>query len=427
VSSTTDDVTKLERPPSPSPSGTAAGSAPATGRQAALAGWRRWRWLLAVALVVALAALITALTASVSGSRDRLGPANPEPDGSRALVQLLRGQGVEVREVTRSAAAVAATGSASTLVVTDTGLLGPAQLDRLLTDDVPNLVLVEPDEITLSRLAPDLRTAGRVPATVTDPDCLVPGAAAAGRARAGGSLYSLVSVPLDGPGASGICYPWAGGTDEGSYLSVQTARRTVTVIGQSDLLTNEYLGADGNAALALWTLGGQPSLVWYTPDPLEPAGSATARPGLTDLLPDWVFAVIVQLVVAVAITILWRARRLGGLVAEPLPVLVRAAETQEGRARLYRQASARGRAAATLRTSTLRRLAGRLAAPAGTTPAQLVTLVAAATGRPPAGEAVLLALLLGPAPRSDAELIRLADDLDTVERELSRDRPVRSN
>jgi hypothetical protein len=38
----------------------------------------------------------------------------------------------------------------------------------------------------------------------------------------------------------------------------------------------------------------------------------------------------------------------------------------------------------------------------------------------------LRALLLGPAPASDADLIRLADDLDAVERELS-DRSVRSN
>jgi hypothetical protein len=54
-------------------------------------------------------------------------------------------------------------------------------------------------------------------------------------------------------------------------------------------------------------------------------------------------------------------------------------------------------------------------------------MAAKATGRDPSGEQMLHALLLGPAPASDAELIRLADDLDSVERELSRDRPVRSN
>jgi len=399
---------------------------PETTRQAALAGWRRWRWLLVAAVVIILAALITALTAANTDDRRRLGPGNPAPDGSRALVQVLRRQGVEVREMLRSADAVAATTARSTLVVTNTQLLGSEQLDRLLADDAPNLVLIEPDEFTLSRLAPDLRTGGHAEALVQDPGCENAAARAAGSARAGGYLYSRRSMPIDGPGASGICYR-ASNSDDGSYVSLDTPRRTVTVIGQSDLLTNEYLGTEGNAALALWTLGEQPSLIWYTPDPLELATSGSDQPTLSELLPDWVIWVIVQLFIATAVTMLWRARRLGRLVTEPLPVVVRAAETQEGRARLYRQASARGRAAATLRTSSLRRLAGRLAAPSGTTPDQLVVLVAEATGRSPQAEAALHALLLGPAPLSDAELVRLADDLDTVERELSRDRPVRSN
>lgn len=415
------DVTSLTNAPEPGP-----GSAPETARQAVTAGWRRWRWLLAVALVVALAALIAAVTGSVTGDRDRLGPDNPGPNGSRALVQLLRRQGVDVRQAHRSPEVVSATNANSTLVVTNPYLLGPAQLDRLLADDAPNLVLIEPDEITLSRLAPDLRTAGHAEAAVRAADCSIAAVQAAGAVRAGGYLYSRVSMPIDGPSAAGICYRDPDSTDDGSYLVLDTPRRTVTVIGQSDLLTNEYLGADGNAALALWTLGEQPSLIWYTPDALEPQGGS-GQPTVRELLPDWVFWVVVQLAVACAFAMLWRARRLGKLVTEPLPVIVRAAETQEGRARLYRQASARGRAAATLRTASLRRLAIRLAAPAGTTPDQLVTLVARAIGRDPSGEMMLHALLLGPAPRSDAELIRLADDLDAVERELSRDRPVRSN
>jgi hypothetical protein len=415
------DVTSRTNSPDPEP------GLPQSARQVVTARWRRWRWLLAVALVVALAALIAAVTGSVTGDRDRLGPNNPGPDGSRALVQLLRRQGVDVRQVHRSPEVVTATGTNSTVVVTNPYLLGPAQLDRLLADDAPNLVLIEPNEITLSRLAPDVRTAGHAEATVRAADCTIPAVQAAGAVRAGGYLYSRVSMPIDGPSASGICYRQPDSPDDGSYLTLTTPRRTVTVIGQSDLLTNEHLGADGNAALALWALGEKRSLVWYTPDPLEPQGSGSDQPTVSDLLPDWVFWAMVQLAVACAFAMLWRARRLGKLVPEPLPVIVRAAETQEGRARLYRQASARGRAAATLRTASLRRLAARLAAPAGTTPDQLVTLVARAIGRDQSGEMMLHALLLGPAPRSDAELIRLADDLDAVERELSRDRPVRSN
>ena len=49
---------------------------------------------------------------------------------------------------------------------------------------------------------------------------------------------------------------------------------------------------------------------------------------------------------------LWQARRLGPVVAERLPVVVRAAETVEGRGRLYRARRARDRAAAALRAAS---------------------------------------------------------------------------
>jgi hypothetical protein len=379
--------------------------------------WSRWRWGLAVALLVGLAALIMAISAPDSGDSAQLGPANPAPKGSRAVVQVLIRQGVDVRVRGNSQDAVSSTDGRSTLLVTNTRLLGPDQLDRLAADDLAELILVEPDDVTLARLAPDVHAAGRVEAEVRDPGCAVPAALAAGSARAGGFSYSRSAEPARGSTPPAVCYPADGEPDgEGSYLVQTRPGRKITVIGQSDLLTNQYLDDDGNAALALTTLGEQPRLIWYTPDPLEPSGGH--RVSLVDLLPDWVLWVVIQLAVAVLVTMLWRGRRLGRLVPEPLPVVVRAAETQEGRARLYRQASARGRVAATLRTTTLRRLAARLAVPAGTTPQQLVSLLAAATGRE---ERALHALLLGPAPDSDDTLIQLADNLDAVQQDLSHD------
>jgi Domain of unknown function (DUF4350) len=373
--------------------------------------FKRYRWIALVVVVVGLSAAIAALTVPRGGDSSRLGPDNAAPQGSRAVVQVLRRQGVAVQPVRRSAAVQAAAGDGVTTLVTDTGLLDPDQLRRL-ANQPGALVLVEPDEVTLSAIVPWIRTAGLVPAQRRDPACTDADAQAAGRVRAGGHLYSLFGPDAE-DGDDVLCYP-AGGAD-GSYVVTGQGGRTVTVIGQSDVLTNRYLAEDGNAALALRALGGQPELSWYTPDPLELARGAKP-PTLTELLPDWVLWVAVQLVVGALVAMAWRARRLGRLVPEPLPVVVRAAETQEGRARLYRQASARGRAAATLRTGTLRRLATRLAAPPGTSPEHLVTLVAAATG---ADEAVLRDRLLGGPPGSDAALVALADDLDSIEHDLS--------
>lgn len=380
----------------------------------------RRRWLLGVAAVVVVALALIALTVPTSDDDRRLSPANPEPDGSRALARVLAQQGVEVVHANRSQAATKATTTTSTLVVTDTSLLSAQQLNRLAADDAARLVLVEPDEAALSVLAPQLRTAGYSNRTgAREPGCSVTAATTAGDVRGGGYLYAR-SGSLTGSSVA-VCYPQSDSdetsdvdtdTDRGTYLVTVSGNRQVIVIGQSDLLTNQYLTGEGNAALALNTLGALPNLVWYTPDPLEPV-AAGQRQVLSDLVPAWLPWSLAQLVLVVLVVMAWRARRFGRLVGEPLPVVVRAAETEEGRARLYRQFRARGRAAATLRTGALRRLATRLAVPPATTPEQLVGLVAAATGREPAAVA---RTLLGPPPRSDGELVELADRLDELER-----------
>ena len=116
-----------------------------------------------------------------------------------------------------------------------------------------------------------------------------------------------------------------------------------------------------------------------------------------------------QLALAVLVLALWRARRLGRVVPEPLPVVVRAAEAVEGRGRLYRAAGARDTAAEALRAGARARLAARLGLPRDAGREGLVLALAARTGRPPQE---LDALLYGPAPHDDAALVRLADALD---------------
>ena len=51
------------------------------------------------------------------------------------------------------------------------------------------------------------------------------------------------------------------------------------------------------------------------------------------LVPGPVYLVIAEIAVALVLTALWRMRRFGPLVFEPLPVVVRASETAEGHGR----------------------------------------------------------------------------------------------
>jgi hypothetical protein len=198
------------------------------------------------------------------------------------------------------------------------------------------------------------------------------------------------------------------------------------VLGSGTALTNERLDRDGNAALALGLLDRRAPVAWVLPT----GGQPNARSGgdtLVDHLPRGLRIGIVQLFVAVVLLALARGRRLGPPVPERLPVSVRAAETVEGRARLYRAAHARSAAADALREGARRRLASRLAPGPGTVdPAALVRAVATRTGRDP-GE--IASLLYGPdragegraaSPLDDAGLLRLSDELETLDRQVRR-------
>jgi hypothetical protein len=89
----------------------------------------------------------------------------------------------------------------------------------------------------------------------------------------------------------------------------------------------------------------------------------------------------------------------------------------EGRARLYRRARARDKASDSLRAGARNRVAPLLGVPRGAPPAALIDAVAAQSRRTPPEVG---ALLYGAAPADDAALVRLADELDSLEREVRR-------
>ena len=140
---------------------------------------------------------------------------------------------------------------------------------------------------------------------------------------------------------------------------------------------------DSNAGVALRSLGGD-----ATP-PLVPAGRGRPhrprptgrRRGPSRSGRAWTGPAVALVGLAVVLLALARGRRLGRLVREPLPVVVRAIETTESRGRLYRRAGDRGRAAQVLRAGTAARLSRRLAVPPGAAAASLVQAVSTTAGR----------------------------------------------
>jgi hypothetical protein len=113
----------------------------------------------------------------------------------------------------------------------------------------------------------------------------------------------------------------------------------------------------------------------------------------------------------------WRGRRFGPLVAENLPVTVKASETMEGRARLYARGNARLRALDALRIGAVQRLASTVGVGRLAPLEEIILSVAVITRRTPAE---IRSLLVETIPTSDAQLLALSDSLQALESAASR-------
>ncbi|MFG2142549.1 DUF4350 domain-containing protein [Streptomyces sp. NPDC048650] len=374
--------------------------------------WKRSRGLLLALILLTVTGV--ALAALQSGEQHgRLDPRSADRTGSRALAQLLAARGVTTQVVTTSEQAAAAAGPGTTLLVTDPDVLTPRQLTglRTATAHTPGrIVLLAPGPATLTTFDTAVTTGSEVGNSARRPSCSLPAARRAGAAFLGGLRYTLTD------GTADRCYLSAGRPTLLRRPGAAGGRDTV-FLGSSDFLYNQRLGEHGNASLALQLLGAHKHLVWYLPSVSDPSSAQDDQHDFLDLIPSgWSWALL-QLAIAAVFAAFWRARRLGPLVPERLPVTVPAAETTEGHARLYEQANARDRASAVLRAATRTRLAPLIGvAPTHAhTPDILLPAVHARLISAPEPEPSLHSLLFGATPVDDKALVHLADQLDELE------------
>ncbi|WP_276068314.1 DUF4350 domain-containing protein [Mycobacterium bourgelatii] len=363
---------------------------------------RPWRSVLLLLTVIAIVAAVTTyLTAPRPGGT--MDPEATGASGAHALVTLLRERGVEVVVANTVADVERAARADSLLLMAQTQYLRDNSLLERLARTPGDRLLVEPTSRTRAVLTPRLRS-GAAKEFSSQPDCPLREANRAGTVRFG---------PSDAYQPKGglqviSCY---GGIlvrfydDEG---------RSVTVVGTNDFMTNGGLLPEGNAALAMNLAGARQRLIWFAPSRVE--GENAAPSSISDLIPENVTWMVWQLWLVVLLVALWKGRRMGPLVAEELPVVVRASETVEGRGRLYRSRRARDRAAEALRTATLQRLVPRLGSGSTSDPAAVVLTVARRTGADPE---FIRYHLFGPPPTTDQDLLHLARALDDIERQVT--------
>jgi hypothetical protein len=364
---------------------------------------RRWSWrwvLLTLTAVCVVAAIGTYLTAPRPGGR--MDPGSTGPEGAHALVTLLRDRGVTVVVATSVADAENTARPGTLLLFAQSQRVTSDSLLKRLATLPGDRLLVEPTSHARATLAPGIRSGG-TSVLNTKPDCALREADRAGSVDFGPSnTYGAV-----GDRMVTSCYG-------GALVRYRDGDRTVTVVGSTEFMTNGGLLQAGNAALALNLAGQHPRLVWYAPQRVE--GESSGSTTIFDLIPDNVIWMVLQLWLVVLLIALWKGRRIGPLVAEELPVVVRASETVEGRGRLYRSRRARDRAARALRAATLHRLLPRLGLGADMSVPAVVVAVAQHSRSP---EESVRHILFGPPPTSDADLVHLARALDDIERQVA--------
>ncbi|BCW79310.1 DUF4350 domain-containing protein [Arthrobacter sp. NicSoilC5] len=380
-----------------------------TGRNVPVRTLKKWlrqhRAATAAAAVVAAAlALLIGTQLAPKGDRVPLSVHNAGPEGARALGEILGRHGVSVHTPGRFDAALDDLHSSSspTLLLYDrNGVLDRQQVAGLMAA-AGRVVVVTPRLDTLAALDSGIHQAGVVPdaSPVLDPGCTQPDAEAAGQVTGHkGFVY-------DG---GTTCYRAAG---TAGMLAVSGDGR-LAVLGSTAVLGNDKLDELGNAALAVRLLGAAPDLVWYLPS-IEDAADNGSGKTLDDLAPGWARFLGPWLLLVAVVAIIWRGRRHGPLVFEPLPVVVKAVETAEGRARLYQDSRAVDQARDNLRAGLLVRLSGKLRPGPGATAEDTIAAAARLLGRDAAG----VRALVNERPTTEARLVAWSQALEKLEKEV---------
>lgn len=387
-------------------------------------------WLVAGGLLAALVLLL--VVTSRPSDYTPLSTENATESGTRAVAQILRGHGVDVRQIDRLSQARVSDPAAATVVIANPEWLTSGQLDSL-TEYPGDLVILGADDAAFERLGLPIETASAFLAEETTAACEDPDALAAGTVET-----AYLGVRSTGADAGDLCFTQRSGVS--AMARFVESGRTVTVIASTDVMTNGSLDRLGHAALALRVTGAHPDVIWYLSDGLDPTlltwggestqggGDGTDGSGAgsgpldelaanPDFLPPGTGTALYALALALVFAAVWRGRRFGALVPEPLPVVVRSSEATRGRARLYRRARAAGRSAAGLRAAAAMRIARRIGVPRTASRADLVDAIRRATGR---STAQIEDLLYGPPPADDAALLTLLTALDSLESEVHR-------
>jgi hypothetical protein len=362
-----------------------------------------------------VAAVLIALGVVAASARSQGAPLDPNgtgPQGAKALVLLLERYGAQVTVQP----AVPGPGVGAAVVLRD-------QLDSRRRAALGawvraggHLVVADPTS-PLQEGAPTQVTGGLVSHDLTlDGSCDLPGVGTVTQLAVGPSL--LLRVP-PGPSQATTCFDLgtAAGEQASFVVEVPVASGTVTGLGGAGVWINARLDQRDNAALAVGLLA---PVDGAHVDVLVAAHPGSGTRSLLDLLSPRIKWALLEIVVAYGLLVWWQGRRFGRPIPEAGPVQLAGSEIVVAVGELMARTGNRDAAARQLRAGARARV-GRWLGLGPQATAGLIAEALAARRGVPVERAVAL---LGDAPvADDAALVRLAQALADLNREVTGGRP----
>lgn len=359
--------------------------------------------------IVVLFAVIALVTTRPAHSSVPYAVTNPTETGAQALRVLLDNEGVTVRSMSSFDDVMETIHDSDgpvTVALLHAGSLSVQQQADIASSGADITVLGTLYE-HLAGLSTTLDTSGDALYDPIHADCDDPDAVAAGSID--GSTAAISSLTGIAPDSVTLCFPLSS-QRWGYAVSSLDSGATLRVLADRSIITNERLADSGHAALAIRSLGHNPTVLWF-----DAAQSPSPSVWESPSGPTWLFPLGAQVLLTIVIAAVTYGRRCGRLASENLPVIVHATETTRGRGRLYRQAADRERVATTLRAGCAMRVGRRLGLPPSADPGTVRETIAHATGLP---AETVEAALYGLPPTTDQSLAQLAADLDRIESEV---------
>ena len=356
--------------------------------------------LLLIAITV-IALLGSVFLSQMGYNSEPVGIRNRHGDGARALAQVLGNHGVSVREVNADQAATV--DDDTTLVVIFPSRMSDSVAKAIETRTNVVYVGLEEQYDSSSPYLGGLRARR----DWESPRVVTAGCQSETATRAASLTSSAYTITGSAQGWV-LCFSTT--SDTYGYAEKIEDGRFRAIIPDSLRLRNRAITDEGNAALAINAIGRTPKVAWYSPTEKDTLGHGqdlgTEAPFLA---PAFLLTIGACLIAAVA-----RGRRLGPLTPENLPIEVPASETVIGKARLMRSQRAYEHAATALRSASASRIATAVGV-AHTADRETLTRAIEQRGLLTSRST---ALLWGPPPTSEKELVRLAHDLDALEKEI---------